>query len=798
MKRIWQVWALFSIAVTVVLSAMGWVTHTIIDLEHKNTIAEEQAYFEETIRLALWRMDSAIAPLIIEENNRPYFAYSAFYPASTANPFVTADPGLDDTMIPSPLLNATPTNVHLYVTCIAPTGNNLTSPNVPSGEQWGWSEEIFANGVELAKNTTNLMRFNKQVDQPTLWNSFGTPYQLPDPQNVQLSTLRRQQYTPTVELLNVSESQSDDLLNVWSAENLPNYTYVGDAPAKEQEQSYIDQSFDQELVVQDDVSQNNVEPRKQRNETLAAETVNAPFNYLDINDTVQQQTQFEKPTLKSSWQSKDNQDYRGNTEFQKRASGQSKALSRANSTKGKGYNYRNSLPDEDAAQTSTARHVQESNQSQTSAPIDLHDGQSVQEETDSSTGAEQRGRISQTLQGAWASQSEPTTSSTLTTQRDALPTRATTAIHIPKKKIVPRKMANIQEDIMRPVWVNNLLMLGRRVNIDGTPHLQAAWLDWESIRAELLSEVNDLFPAATLAAVKGPSDMDGARMMASLPVRLIPGLMADPLPTASSPLRVPLSIAWACVIFAALSVALLLLGTVRLSERRGAFVSAVTHELRTPLTTFRMYTELLAEGIITDEEKKTKYLHTLYRESNRLGHLVENVLAYSQLEKGTGARTLETICVGDLLQRVHDPIQTRVNQTDMQLVIEASEPDRETFLATDTSAVEQVLTNLVDNACKYASDAEDNRIHLMAARERQHVVFRVCDHGRGLNRRESKQLFKPFRKSAHAAAQSAPGIGLGLALCRQLARQLGGELYYENRAEAGACFALKLPCTRRA
>ncbi len=71
-----------------------------------------------------------------------------------------------------------------------------------------------------------------------------------------------------------------------------------------------------------------------------------------------------------------------------------------------------------------------------------------------------------------------------------------------------------------------------------------------------------------------------------------------------------------------------------LSERRRIFVSAVTHELRTPLTTFRLYTDMLADGMVSGEEKRRSYLERLRGEAQRLSHLVENVLFYARLESG--------------------------------------------------------------------------------------------------------------------------------------------------------------------
>ena len=313
------------------------------------------------------------------------------------------------------------------------------------------------------------------------------------------------------------------------------------------------------------------------------------------------------------------------------------------------------------------------------------------------------------------------------------------------------------------------------------------------LEKELLGEIDDLLPQARLIRIETGQTVDQSRALAALPVALVPGPLANPPALRDSPILLPLSLAWICVLLSAIAVAGLLAGVMVLSERRAAFVSAVTHELRTPLTTFRMYTEMLAEGIIRDQAKRDEYVGTLHQESNRLGHLVENVLAYAKLERGTGARHMETLTIRDLLSRIGGPLVSRARQADMELMVEFSDADGDTRLHTDQAAVQQILYNLVDNACKYGQDGDDARIHLMATRASEGVVFRVCDHGKGLDKREARRLFKPFRKSAHAAARSAPGIGLGLALCSRLARQLGGKLSYEDRPEAGACFVLTLP-----
>jgi K+-sensing histidine kinase KdpD len=108
--------------------------------------------------------------------------------------------------------------------------------------------------------------------------------------------------------------------------------------------------------------------------------------------------------------------------------------------------------------------------------------------------------------------------------------------------------------------------------------------------------------------------------------------------------------------------------------------------------------------------------------------------------------------------------------------------------------VEQILFNLVDNAAKYAARAADRRIQLKVARSVRFASFTVRDHGPGFVSPREAARSAPFSKSAQQAAETAPGVGLGLALCRRLARELGGRLEIDsNNGEAGASIALILP-----
>jgi signal transduction histidine kinase len=340
--------------------------------------------------------------------------------------------------------------------------------------------------------------------------------------------------------------------------------------------------------------------------------------------------------------------------------------------------------------------------------------------------------------------------------------------------------------VIEPVWVGEHLLLLRAV---GDQRIEGSWLDWEALPRMLLAEVADLLPHAALIPVPEADPTNTERMLATLPARLDPGATIPPPPT-WSPLRASLLTGWLIVLAAFAALIVLVRVSLALSERRATFVSAVTHELRTPLTTFRMYTEMLSEGMV--EHKRQRYLDTLRREAVRLSGLVENVLAYSRIESDRPVSQPETLSVGDVIDRVADRLRERCEAAGLSLSLEPTQSQREVVVRVDPGAVEQILFNLVDNAAKYGASSEDPRIRISVEPRAGKVVLHVRDFGPGIPAAEAKKIFEPFTKANADAAGTKPGVGLGLALSRRLARQMGGDLELAP-GENGADFVLTLP-----
>ena len=347
---------------------------------------------------------------------------------------------------------------------------------------------------------------------------------------------------------------------------------------------------------------------------------------------------------------------------------------------------------------------------------------------------------------------------------------------------------------LRAVWADQELLLVRQASLEGVTRLQGVWLDWPLLQNRLLEAVRDLLPEAKLISLSPELARTDAAALVTLPVKLLTGKVPIIQLDGGSPLKPALAIAWACLIAATLAIAFVLHRAVLLSERRGAFVSAVTHELRTPLTTFRLYSEMLADDMVPDPERRREYLTTLCDESTRLMHLVENVLSFSRIERGRTAARMELVSVESLIQRIEPRLRQRTDQVGLLLKTDVNHEAGLACVKVDALAVEQILFNLTDNACKYAApDSDPQELQLSVVVEGKEVRFTLRDYGPGLSKQARKKLFQPFAKSATEAAHSAPGVGLGLALCRRLARELRGRLTHQAVSGRGACFCLSLP-----
>lgn len=339
-----------------------------------------------------------------------------------------------------------------------------------------------------------------------------------------------------------------------------------------------------------------------------------------------------------------------------------------------------------------------------------------------------------------------------------------------------------------PLWVeiggDQELVYLRRVRTQAGDHVQGFLTDWRYLHQSMLASVIDLAPGAHLVPEPlGSSD----NSLATLPAKLV---MPEVAHEAEwwTPTKTSLAGLWVAAFLVVTCFGFALRATIAYGEKRARFASAVTHELRTPLTTFRMYSEMLRAGIVPPERQE-EYLDTLKSESDRLSGLVENVLSYARLEDGRNPVRPEPIPIDSLVERVYPNLARHAESQGESLELDL-QGEGDTKVRTDVDAVQQILFNLVDNACKYG----ESPITLRIRANNSEATFDVEDRGPGIPRPKRRTVFRPFDRGGRDEADPNRGVGLGLALSRGLARDLSGDLVLEDAADAeGARFQLRLP-----
>ncbi|HJQ82989.1 MAG TPA: HAMP domain-containing sensor histidine kinase, partial [Candidatus Binatia bacterium] len=219
------------------------------------------------------------------------------------------------------------------------------------------------------------------------------------------------------------------------------------------------------------------------------------------------------------------------------------------------------------------------------------------------------------------------------------------------------------------------------------------------------------------------------------------------------------------------------------AERRSNFVAAVTHELKTPLTAIRMYGEMLRDGMVASEAKRDEYHRHITAEAERLGRLINNVLEFARLEKGTRDVVLATGAVGPVVEEAAGLLRPHVEREGfaLEVAIEAGLPP----VRFERDALLQVVFNLVDNAVKYGDGAGAPRaVSIACRRDGAGVRLTVRDRGPGVPPAHVERIFEPFYRGESELTRRRKGTGLGLALVRGLADCMGARVTGRN-AEGG-------------
>ncbi len=263
--------------------------------------------------------------------------------------------------------------------------------------------------------------------------------------------------------------------------------------------------------------------------------------------------------------------------------------------------------------------------------------------------------------------------------------------------------------------------------------------------------------------------------------------------------RIVMVVAQGGLLVAAMLVAIVLVWTaVRREGQRERqhqnFVSAVTHELKTPLAGIRLALETVLSGRV-DDEGRERFLRNALIDAERLSGLVQKVLEVTRYAGGAHRLAVE---VGDFSELVAQEVAAAARRAEAREVVLEAEIEERVQVPFDDEAMAIVVSNLLENALKYAARGNPPRVQVGLALVRGEAVLHVTDNGVGIDGKDLEAIFQPFYRANDEVTRRTPGTGIGLYVAREIVAAHGGKLTAASRGRGqGATFRLTLPGASR-
>lgn len=225
----------------------------------------------------------------------------------------------------------------------------------------------------------------------------------------------------------------------------------------------------------------------------------------------------------------------------------------------------------------------------------------------------------------------------------------------------------------------------------------------------------------------------------------------------------------------------------RLERSASELIANVSHELRTPVSIIKGYVEALMGDAKNDPSKLERFLQTIERHVNRLTALIEDLLTSAELESGRAILSLNPVSIRSVVEDVIREMQTRAGERGITMI--ANVPD--IMVTGDQDRLQQVFTNLVDNAIKYGKRNGTIKIGAIPLDENRVQAF-VSDDGPGIPPDALTKIFDRFYRVDKSRSRDQGGTGLGLSIVRDIVRAHGGEVWAESKLGHGATFFFTL------
>ena len=225
-----------------------------------------------------------------------------------------------------------------------------------------------------------------------------------------------------------------------------------------------------------------------------------------------------------------------------------------------------------------------------------------------------------------------------------------------------------------------------------------------------------------------------------------------------------------------------------LEKVRQVFLSNISHELRTPLTSILAFVETLEDGAIDDDANNRRFLSVIRKNAERMRHLIDDISELSSIEAGNVKIEPKQIDLSALVQEVFTSLSAKAEEREIGL---ESEVESGVRVYADVLRLEQMLTNLVDNAIKF--NRREGVVTVRCSDLGARQAIEVADSGEGIMREHLQRIFERFYRIDRARSREIGGTGLGLAIVKHLARLHGGEVTVTSVLGEGTTFRIELP-----
>lgn len=230
----------------------------------------------------------------------------------------------------------------------------------------------------------------------------------------------------------------------------------------------------------------------------------------------------------------------------------------------------------------------------------------------------------------------------------------------------------------------------------------------------------------------------------------------------------------------------------KLDKLRKDFIANVSHELRTPIAMLQGYSEAIVDDIAGSEEDKKEIAQIIHDESLRMGRLVNDLLDLARMEAGHITLNYEEVNVNEFIEKINRKFQGPAK--DKSIVLKAEMNIKGESFEMDPDKIEQVLTNLVDNAIRHTQ--EKGQVLIAVKSIEDGLKFDVSDSGSGIDEEDLPFIFERFYKADKARTRGRAGTGLGLAIAKNIVEAHQGTIAVQSRINKGTTFSFFLPGKR--